>query len=70
MYFVPIGRFILSIIAVLMLAVSGWLGGQLLYHHHLGVAVVQTGASNMGAFDHYNVDQRTETVRRSPRPGA
>jgi uncharacterized membrane protein len=37
-YFVPMGPFILSIIGVLMLAVSGWIGGQLIYHHHVGVA--------------------------------
>ncbi|MBV8774648.1 MAG: DUF2231 domain-containing protein [Deltaproteobacteria bacterium] len=37
-YFVPIGPFILSIIGVLILAVSGWIGGQLIYHHHVGVA--------------------------------
>jgi uncharacterized membrane protein len=36
-YFVPIGPFILSVIAVLLLAVSGWIGGQLVYRHHLGV---------------------------------
>jgi uncharacterized membrane protein len=66
MYFVPTGPFILSIIAVLMLAVSGWLGGQLVYHHHLGVAVGQTSASTMGAFDRYDVHQRTET--HAPQP--
>jgi uncharacterized membrane protein len=31
------GPFILSIIGVLILAVSGWIGGQLVYQHHVGV---------------------------------
>jgi uncharacterized membrane protein len=38
-YWVPTGPFILSIIGVLTLAVSGWIGGQLVYHHHLGVTL-------------------------------
>ena len=37
-YFVPTGPFILSIVGVLMLAVSGWIGGQLVYDHHVGVS--------------------------------
>lgn len=66
MYFVPTGPFILSIIAVLMLAVSGWLGGQLVYHHHLGVAVEETSASDLRSFNNYNIDRRTEA--HAPQP--
>jgi uncharacterized membrane protein len=36
-YLVPTGPFILSIVGVLTLAVSGWIGGQLVYRHHVGV---------------------------------
>ena len=66
MYSVPVGPFILSIIAVIMLAFSGWLGGQLVYHHHLGVALEQPRSSNARAFDRYEADRRTET--HAPQP--
>jgi uncharacterized membrane protein len=54
LYFVPVGPFILSIIAVLLLAVSGWLGGQLVFHHHLGVTMEHPKASPMGALNKQN----------------
>lgn len=34
---VPTLPFILSIFGVVLLSISGWLGGQLVYIHHLGV---------------------------------
>ena len=43
-YFVPIGPFILSIIGIVTLGISGWIGGQLVYHHRVGV----TGVVNAG----------------------
>lgn len=42
LYFVPQGPFILSIIGVLTLAISGWIGGQLVYRHHVGVAEAES----------------------------
>ena len=51
LYFVPVGPFILSIIAVLLLSVSGWLGGQLVYHHHLGVEIEHPSIASIGAVE-------------------
>lgn len=32
------GPFLLSIVGVVMIGVSGWLGGELVYKHHVGIA--------------------------------
>ena len=36
-YYVPIGPFVLSVIGIVLLSISGYLGGQLVYSHHVGV---------------------------------
>ena len=32
------GPFLLSVVGVVMIGVSGWLGGELVYKHHVGIA--------------------------------
>ncbi|MBJ6725560.1 DUF2231 domain-containing protein [Geomesophilobacter sediminis] len=52
---VPMGPVILSVCSVVILAVSGWLGGEMVYVHGVGVAPVEaptaeTAAEERGIF--------------------
>lgn len=43
----PIGPFVLSFFAVLLLAVSGWLGGEMVYNRGVGVVPVDEKESKL-----------------------
>lgn len=40
--------FVLSLVGVLGLLVSGWLGGEMVYVHHVGTTTTQTGEQMQG----------------------
>jgi uncharacterized membrane protein len=65
-YFVPIGPFILSIIAIVLLAISGWIGGDLVYNHH--VAVSEIDASRPGQRDNVRTSGFRRVGDHAPEP--
>jgi uncharacterized membrane protein len=52
---VAIGPFVLSIVAVVMLLASGWLGGEMIFRHGVGVIPVDEYKAQKPAEEKHNV---------------